>query len=285
MGFVAAQEIGISEHFEIGGLFSAFRAESGPPLRLERTRTDAAPAPDPSGRPALDRLYHFGSTDAVWNGAWGLVRSYESPDSPDLSRCLWRAPTSTEFDACLRSRLDPISARLTPLRVLRRSLNGQRDDEDTLRSPTPKAGAAGPLSFRPVAPGERLSCRPNARASVVAVRADAVLPNEADGRAGLRYGERLFDPDGLLLVPIADPPPNVDRARLIAAAKEALGVDTVAPLVIRIRAGDCLDLTLFNALPPDSRACTGRKSGDRFGDALMPKIVPLNVDCDGRQFG
>lgn len=285
MGFVAAQEIGISEHFEIGGLFSAFRSEIRPFLRAGSPRPAAATALDPSARPALDRLYHFGSTDAVWNGAWGLVRSYESPDSPDLSRCLWRAPTSAEFDACLRSTLDPIASRLTPLRVLRRSLNGLRDEEDTLRSPTRNAGAPGPLSFRPVAPGERLSCRPNAKASVVAVRADAVLPNEADGRAGLRYGERLFDPDGLLLVPIADPPPNVDRARLIAAAKEALGVDTVAPLVIRIRAGDCLDLTLFNALPPDSRACTGRKSGDRFGDAPMPKIVPLNVDCDGRQFG
>jgi hypothetical protein len=50
-GFVSAQEVGISEHFEF------------------HTR-----GVDVSSGSAADHLWHFGSTDAIWNGAWGLIR-------------------------------------------------------------------------------------------------------------------------------------------------------------------------------------------------------------------
>jgi len=51
-GFVSAQEVGISEHFEF------------------RTRAEGGP-----GRlGAIDQIWHFGSNDAIWNGAWGLLR-------------------------------------------------------------------------------------------------------------------------------------------------------------------------------------------------------------------
>jgi manganese oxidase len=56
--------------------------------------------------------------------------------------------------------------------------------------------------------------------------------------------------------------------------------------VLRVQAGDCLNLTVVNALPAPAsdRRCYGDRSGDAPGDALMPRIVPLNVDCDGRQY-
>ncbi|SDD94621.1 cupredoxin domain-containing protein [Belnapia rosea] len=50
--FVSAQEVGISEHFE-----------------FQTTHTDV------TGRAgAADFLWHFGSSDAIWNGAWGVIR-------------------------------------------------------------------------------------------------------------------------------------------------------------------------------------------------------------------
>lgn len=96
-GRIAAQEIGISEHFEFRfGLFHDSNLVSldeditTRSLRkyVERGRLDIARIPvreiiailkvrrDALARRtrALDTPYHFGSQDAVWNGAWGLVR-------------------------------------------------------------------------------------------------------------------------------------------------------------------------------------------------------------------
>lgn len=60
--WVGAQEIGISEHFEIntGKLAKVSSAEA-----------------------QRDYLYHYGTTDALWNGAWGILRAYDKPGSVD----------------------------------------------------------------------------------------------------------------------------------------------------------------------------------------------------------
>jgi hypothetical protein len=57
---VAAQEIGISEHFE---------------MDLPKVNVSG-------GVESLDYLYTFGSTDAMWNGAWSLLRVFAGPDAP-----------------------------------------------------------------------------------------------------------------------------------------------------------------------------------------------------------
>jgi hypothetical protein len=58
---VAAQEIGISEHFEMRlGFANVFR-----------------------GNPSADYLYNFGPVDDLWNGAWGLLRAYNRVDVVD----------------------------------------------------------------------------------------------------------------------------------------------------------------------------------------------------------
>lgn len=61
--YVGAQEIGISEHFEV---------DTG---RLAQVT---------GGARQVDYLYHYGTTDALWNGAWGILRTYDTPDTPDL---------------------------------------------------------------------------------------------------------------------------------------------------------------------------------------------------------
>ena len=68
-GDVTAQEIGISEHFEFAGKFSSdsgAQAENTvipAKLSAQRVRSDSAGL--------RDNLYHFGTVDALWNGAWG----------------------------------------------------------------------------------------------------------------------------------------------------------------------------------------------------------------------
>jgi hypothetical protein len=54
--YVGSQEIGISEHFEM----------------------DMPNLPSHSASRA-DYLYHLGTTGSMWNGAWGIMRSYSSP--------------------------------------------------------------------------------------------------------------------------------------------------------------------------------------------------------------
>jgi len=60
--YVGAQEIGISEHFEM----------------------DIPRLPSVSGgATTADYLYHYGTTDALWNGAWGLLRTFATPFTVD----------------------------------------------------------------------------------------------------------------------------------------------------------------------------------------------------------
>ena len=295
MGHQSSQEIGISEHFEVGGMFSAFRAGQDARSKLAAANPAVRPPPDPSTRPALDYLYHFGSTDAAWNGAWGLVRSYDSQNAPDLSACLWRPEEN--FNRCVDGKgTGLISERLTPLRELRHALTGVMDTEDPSTRREREGRKAGPKTVevrpvRPSRPGELLRCEQitghPVLAHIVALRAGDLF-DDAPGKAqGIAYKDRLFDPDGLLFVPVPVEPATAAAA--IAKAKDTLAASQskpwLDPLVVRIEAGDCLRLSVFNALPSTSRACpAGSNQGDRPGDAPMPKIVPLNVDCDARQF-
>ncbi|RZS54551.1 copper oxidase [Sphaerotilus mobilis] len=60
--YVAAQELGISEHMEMDlGLLAKV---SG-------------------GAKQTDHLFHYGSTDALWNGAWGILRTYADANAVD----------------------------------------------------------------------------------------------------------------------------------------------------------------------------------------------------------
>ena len=96
-GYVTAQEIGISEHFELSGPFSG-RGNLAP----ERVS-------DGLGSRPRDVLFHFGSVDAQWNGAWGMLRVNVNTDSKDVTSCLAgvspgdQAASETAVRECLTS--------------------------------------------------------------------------------------------------------------------------------------------------------------------------------------
>ena len=84
-GFTFAQEIGISEHFEIRG---SLRSDVSQSLEFVLADDDASARPipesDDSGPTDLsDYLYSFGTIDALWNGAWGLLRIFENETAID----------------------------------------------------------------------------------------------------------------------------------------------------------------------------------------------------------
>jgi hypothetical protein len=85
--YVGAQELGISEHFEV---------DTG---RIAQVT---------GGAKSSDFLFHYGTTDALWNGAWGLLRTHDAPESIDPATQL------------------PVSNRLRPMRNFGRATAGLR---------------------------------------------------------------------------------------------------------------------------------------------------------------
>ncbi|MGE3916463.1 MAG: hypothetical protein AB7F78_12280 [Hyphomicrobiaceae bacterium] len=286
---VTAQEIGISEHFEIGSNLSSKSTIVQPraiqkSVGLQSTLGARAPARADEPRPAaelgasgrslpLDYEYSFGSLDAIWNGAWGIVRLHDWPAQRttgssegafDISRCL----AASTNDAAARSRcLDRASQPGNDNAVQPRA---ELLVEQRLGKPF---GFKSPSDSAPSAPDE-MTCqgpgRPQAERTVAAVQAREIF-----GGTEVAYdpGDRIYDSDALVLVDVpATVMTNVSRGAFIAALAKHYrdGGQRPRPYELRINAGDCLRLTLVNALPLVLR--------DKVGDALMPNIVPLNVD-------
>lgn len=248
-GLTFVQEVGISEHFEIqGSLRADFDAS------LERAPFDLRPAaagPDQSIRGVADLMYDFGSIDALWNGAWGLMRTFDD---------------STATDPATRQ---AIGQRLKTLAEASRS--GLEGAEVTEPAETPDSGLTCPLN-------EGIS-----RRAVIA----AVETRELFGKDGTSYGGPRHDPDGLMLAPVpssvwpaagfwaaAEDWQALDRGALITALADSYSGGP-QPFVMRVNAGDCVELRLVNLLSEPSDFAGLR---DLLGDARMPPIAPLNVD-------
>ena len=315
-GYVTAQEIGISEHFEMTGPFSS-RGNTAPEAI---TASNAGSAEDLGKRPR-DVLFNFGSIDAQWNGAWGMLRISTNEASPDLTSCLaGQSPADpAASDAAVRNCLtaDDVASL------------GASQATARLSSVAPKllvkeAAPTGAFNLRaprdvacPIVGGQK------ARESYLALAAVAVrdvvpfggpTPEGTIYAKGVRNGA-LYDPDGLMFVPLEigkvrvftgvgsgtramtasdilenqavaaddDPTagrPQLDRASLIEAIRAQLSSSGVHPLVLRMNAGECLNVAVINALREVNSP--NRRAGllDRPGDATMPKIVPLNVDAE-----
>ncbi len=258
---VAAQEIGISEHFEMKlGLDNVFR-----------------------GDPFVDYLYNFGSVDDLWNGAWGFIRNFgdyrqcdDFQNPADKQKCetgmasLGWCDNATSLQDCLK-----------PLPNVKRRNNGEIivDNKNNF-----------------MLDGE-IMCPKNLKGSrFVTFFIDAVDVSEWLGK-DVFYDVDLYDPDSLAFILLdrkitdtfetprkllqADPAnQGKNLEQIITAYKEKIKSDikargAIEPLVLRANAGDCIQVVLFNHLP--------ETMSDKIGDALMPKIVPLNVDPDSGQ--
>lgn len=254
-GFVFAQEIGISEHFEMQG---SLRADVSPSMEL-----GLPPVPpqgdvvDQNGVPtkSSDYFYSFGTSDAQWNGAWGLMRIFQNREAIDPATIRDPEPR-------------PIGDRLEAVPTF------YADEAANVTTGTP--GSINGLLCPLPADGETQRV---VEFAVVAVEMRRVFPDQK----GTMYGDKLYDPDGLFLALMSPQSLGFDgvddpafsepvEARGVIEAVAAAYPEQPEPFVLRVRAGDCLRLRLVNLLGD------GTGMSDRLGDAIMPKIVPLNVD-------
>ena len=117
-------------------------------------------------------------------------------------------------------------------------------------------------------------------AVVVAVETRRVF----DDQKGTMYGADYYDPDGLFLA-LMNPVQlgvkdikddngfeQMDAQRVIESLKRVYK-NQPEPFVLRVRAGDCLRMRIVNLLGESKDGAR-----DLLGDAIMPRIVPLNTD-------
>jgi hypothetical protein len=253
---VSAQEIGISEHFEMQlGLDATLRGDQ-----------------------FTDYLYNFGSVDDIWNGAWGMIRSVSSNN---LDKCNQSQPS----DKCkaLFRKLDCSN-----------SSNLGHEQLQTCLSPLANHSSNGSKSTKPLTikninefhKAGNFTCPKNA--PIVFYTVTAVDVSDWLGQE-IKYRNHIYDPDSLAFVALqrltpeqvsngeADVLENRYKQRAKNYALQRLNdlkgyyqTHPLEPLVLRANAGQCVHIALFNLLPDEM--------SDMPGDALMPKIVPLNVD-------
>lgn len=259
-GRITAQEVGISEHFEFSG---TYRND----YNLERLAPQVA-ALSAADLPS-DTLQHFGSQDSLWNGAWSLLRTY--PQGSDELAALSRAENAA-----------------------RQARSAVGDSARSRLSTAALEASQALLRVNAQASACRLEA-PLVHAAVVAIEAETVFGRTAaTGDVGTPYGSGLYDRNGLFLA-------QVDPLDVANAAPEGVAVhdflrtpdawkgirlrkvvdairkhyERPEPLVLPVNAGDCVTLTVINAL----RIFPGTQGlKDDLGDARMPAIVPLNTE-------
>lgn len=214
--------------------------------------------------PSSDSLYHFGSQDALWNGAWGLLRVFENSKAADHPTCIQRAmfPGNSQAGAASDYRPDtctePVGGRLTSLRDARSLLHFGAVTSSDKRIDVSAATA-----------DIKLSCPDGKQPYLLEIRAE-----DRPRKLYRSAVPQLSDPNALRFALVRD-------ARQQEPSRNAPDPD--GPLVLRVNAGDCFTLRVLNALPA---AAQGGAGPDQPGDARMPPIVPLNTDRGGwREFG
>ncbi|WPB74514.1 copper oxidase [Archangium violaceum] len=241
-GFSNAQPLGLSEHFEFA-------------------LTNGLPAIGGSYETA-DYMYQSSATGDLWNGTWGILRTYLNPQTGlmTLADVALRAadgqprpppaPLLALPPESRRMPLTPTSAPLQPSYVT--GANGQQQEQRRVSGPmvypremyalapelVRQAEAEGRFQPRPVMVD---SCPGTAAVrtyQVSAIDAATWLPG---GR--LTYNEEygLYDPDALLFV----------RDEHLEDVRT--GVRQPEPLILRARAGECVQVTLTNLLPEAPR--------------------------------
>lgn len=240
-GRIPAQEVGISEHFEFKGVFR--QEASG----LEAARV--ARGEDPTDR-ASDTLFHFGSVDALWNGAWGILRVHKKAAGTGLAALEGgrehalgqQAFPPTQVFGCAEGAPQVHAAAVAI-------------EASTVFGKLAEAGDWG----TPYGPG--LYDRNGLFLALVDPR-ELLAP---------------ADPDSLSPQDLTDTRrwKNNPLAVIVKAIRARYA--RPEPFVLPVKAGDCVHLAVLNALRDTGE---GDPSGlwDDLGDARMPAIVPLNVE-------
>ena len=287
-GRTTAQEIGISEHFEFKGKFrqSVAGAEFAPADAL------AGASGVPITPNMTDYQFHFGSSDDLWNGAWGLLRVYANDAALDMRACTGGSKTADgHYGKCESPK--SIGKRLSKFQENSGSETSSLTDSQTLE-------ALRTSGFAPIS--KTVSCKVDKAAEEVFAAAIAITARQVWGKTN--YGNSLYDPDGLVLVHLAkeelpgfqtvnnrdvwevlwqEKGDHKKVARLIDIIRSK-HPDGPVPFTLDVKAGSCVNLAVINAM--DSITHEGHQYlRDALGDALMPPITPLNTDPSLSQDG
>jgi len=291
-GFRNSQMAGISEHFEfITGKESIM-----------------------GNRPFIDYLYqNSASVDGQWNGVWGLLRVYNG--RAGLQTDLLTLPNNTEGaaplstnDASFETDIDFPTGLTDYKDFTDASVTADTTTTTNTKFMSPDMtndlAGAGLIALQPIvmslptdfATGKSLAAgvcpgtAPKRSISVTAVTASALPGGKLiyNSRAG--NGGALNDPTAIMYFRSAD---------IDSFGKVKAGVP-IEPLVVRARAGECINFTLFNKLPkstmPDLDGFNTMpnllfhfnanqvKPSNQVG--LHPQLVSYNVaNSDGKNVG
>jgi manganese oxidase len=224
-GYVAAQPLGISEHFEFDIQLSAQRKE------WDR----------------VDRMYYGSSMDQLWDGMWGVLRSFDAQTMPSPGQA------------------NKYGLRFGPLNV-----GHSRVDEEA------------PTALPAICARTQSGVSP--RIATMAVSAVTVSQLYASCRStdvgfeaqkmGLILNQRIkmHDPDAVVYLPTPLHSSGRSDISLAALQQRACQMpEALQPTVFRAAAGDCIQVQLMNHVPRRPR--DGHESVARHGYNLMSMIV------------
>ncbi len=293
---VAAQEIGISEHFEFD-------------LPLQPAAVDAE---------AVDYLYRFSTVDDLWNGAWGLTRVYGGDDRNDQTAC----PIDNSSCADIGERLRPVAKVGDPAFTpgnFEVGIDGPppttmaaRDGSCPLEAPV-RLHVVDAVTVRDV-----LGDDPRGWPKVLFYNRDHSI-SDPDALAFMPVFSKLYEDETFQTfaqpgwqelwldgdeqpVPGADAAP-IDVAELAAGIRDGRlaerdnyesGDRLFEPMVLRARAGECVIVRLRNLLLHDVRQDgtiekvrdevrddddveAHLKGGEGYDPRHLPRILPLNA--------
>jgi hypothetical protein len=235
-GYVGAQHLGISEHFEFNDRVVEFMpfTDSG----TERKR--------------VDHLYTSNAADNLWDGQWGLMRVYpRTEDVTDLARL----PGNTEKTH------DVLGSAF-----LKEELDEALDSELLKVIDGDKVGNQQHGELDENKPQDTLEafCRSTEQQSYVrSFDVEAWLAKDLLPEGKLVYSRQfgIADPNAILFVESSDVP------RLKSGEKRP------EPLMLRARAGDCIRVTLTNNINPEHHL-DGLDYPETWSFNMVPPITP-----------
>lgn len=215
-GYVNAQHIGISEHFEFNDRMLGL---SELPSGALGHGIEAIPCKKPC---RTDLLFSSSAMDNLWDGQWGLMRVYPAEENNvSLNRILARLPGNTDknpfADALSAPGLDErLDSEAEPSAVK----NEKRSVHD---------------------PVEAFCKDPARKEFLKTFRVEAKMAKDIVGEKGLMYNETfgIADPDAIVFV---------EQHDVSAIQRGKRGLE---PLILRARAGDCIEVILANKLPKE----------------------------------